>query len=59
MIPFKTNNKTFYRYYHLYKKDELESEIEQSSCNYEIIESGYNSEINLLYLFKKIINFFI
>ncbi len=51
MVPFKTKNNTFYRYYHLYKKDELESEIEKSSYDYKIIESGY--ELGNYYIYLK------
>jgi ubiquinone/menaquinone biosynthesis C-methylase UbiE len=46
MVPYKTiNGDIHYRYYHLYKKDELEAEvkeiIESKKYNIEIHKSGY------------------
>jgi tRNA (uracil-5-)-methyltransferase TRM9 len=35
-------DKTFLRYYHLYRKGELESDIEQAGGN--VIESGYEKD---------------
>ena len=42
MVSFKkVNGEVHYRYYHLYKKDELEEEIKLSCIPYKIMESGY------------------
>jgi len=56
MIPYKTlSGEIYYRYYHLYKSGELESEIKdikEFSC--DIIESGYEYG-NYYVIIKKII----
>lgn len=42
LVEFKKrDNTSFYRYYHLYKKNELETEITESKININIIESNY------------------
>ena len=41
LVPFKIKDKTFYRYYHLYKNEELEREISNCNYNYTIIDKGY------------------
>ena len=43
LVPYKTKSgDIFYRYYHLYKENELENEIKQiTKYNYEIKKSGY------------------
>lgn len=42
MVPFKKNNgEIYHRYYHLYIKGELESEIKESGIVYQSIESYY------------------
>jgi hypothetical protein len=42
MVYFKKRNgEIFYRYYHIYKKGELEQEINDSNINFKIIESNY------------------
>jgi len=43
MVPYKTlSGEIYYRYYHLYKSGELESEIKNiKEFSYDIIESGY------------------
>lgn len=51
MIPFKTKNNTYYRYYHLYRKNELEKELGLSNYKYSIIESGY--ELGNYYVYLK------
>jgi ubiquinone/menaquinone biosynthesis C-methylase UbiE len=40
MVPYKTQDNIYYRYYHLYKKNELEEEIRELE-NYKIIKSEY------------------
>jgi SAM-dependent methyltransferase len=51
MVPFKTKKNTYYRYYHLYRKNELEKELPFTNCNYNIIESGY--ELGNYYVYLK------
>jgi tRNA (uracil-5-)-methyltransferase TRM9 len=51
MVPFKTKDNTYYRYYHLYRKNELEKELSLCNCNYEMIESGY--ELGNYYIYLK------
>lgn len=51
MVPFKIKNKTFYRYYHLYKNNELEQELKGTKYNYTILESGY--ELGNYYVYLK------
>jgi len=42
MVPYKKNNGDIhYRYYHLYKKNELENEIHDAITNIKSIESNY------------------
>ena len=45
LVPFKTKTETYYRYYHLYVKDELEEEIRLCSLEYNykynIIKNDY------------------
>ena len=53
MVSFKTKDNVYYRYYHLYRKNELEKELSICNYKYEIIESGI--DLKLLCLFKKII----
>lgn len=51
MVPYKTKNGTFHRYYHLYRKGEIEIELELSNYKYSIIESGY--ELGNYYVYLK------
>lgn len=57
MVPYKTlTGEIYYRYYHLYKEGELESEINEVTdynYNYDIIESGYDYG-NYFVIIKKI-----
>jgi ubiquinone/menaquinone biosynthesis C-methylase UbiE len=42
MVPFKkVNGEVHYRYYHLYKENELEEEVNSSGISFKHIESGY------------------
>lgn len=43
MVPYKTKDgETYYRYYHLYQQNELESEVNEiKEYEHEIVESGY------------------
>ena len=41
MVPFKTNDNIYYRFYHLYRENEIQKEIELSGCKYDLINSGY------------------
>jgi len=44
MVSYKkVNGEIFYRYYHLYKKNELEEEIKESNIKYKSIISQYNN----------------
>ena len=52
MVPFKTNNNTYYRFYHLYQSGELEKELSSSNYKYDIHESGYEMGNYYIYLKK-------
>tara|TARA_Y100000591_G_scaffold21075_2_gene15609 strand:- start:7008 stop:7637 length:630 start_codon:yes stop_codon:yes gene_type:complete len=54
MVPFKTKNNTYYRFYHLYQSGELEKELSSSNYKYDIHESGYEMGNYYIYLKKKI-----
>ena len=55
LVPFIVKNNTFYRYYHLYRRGELERDLTfcnyNYNYNYNIIESGY--EFGNYYIFLK------
>jgi tRNA (uracil-5-)-methyltransferase TRM9 len=55
LVPYKTIlGDIYYRYYHLYKENELEDEVKEvKEYNYEIIESGYENG-NYYIIIKKI-----
>jgi ubiquinone/menaquinone biosynthesis C-methylase UbiE len=54
MVPYKLKNgETYYRYYHLYDKYELENEINSSNINVDIISSIYENGNYCVILKKK------
>jgi SAM-dependent methyltransferase len=55
MVPYTTiTGQTYYRYYHLYNKDELINELKEiTQYKYEIIENGYERG-NWYIIIKKI-----
>ena len=51
MVPFKTDNNIYYRFYHLYRKDEIEKELSMCNYDYTIIEKDY--ELGNYYIYLK------
>ena len=55
MVPFKKlNGEIYYRYYHLYKKGELEDEVNQIQDYNFVIDETYEEKNNYIVILKKL-----
>lgn len=52
MVPFEYKGNNYYRFYHVYKENELYNEVLYSSYNFRLIRKGYEMGNHFIHLIK-------